>query len=241
MSISLSTDTINTFKKLYEVDQSLKIDCETKGEDGGTILRSKSENNTMMARMTVPDEFPRNVHIYDLREFISVINIVNEPVFDFDDERFVLIESSDGDQQLRYIETNPRFVTSYIDRDLELKSRDVEVTVTEKQLKSVLTAAQTMRLAFVGFIGDGETVKLTAFNKNEGGDESETNKFSITVGESDKSFRMFYKLEVHNLNVLQSEGDLSFVLDGKKKISEVSAETGKTFWIAFDANSEIED
>jgi hypothetical protein len=239
MSMNLSAETLSAFKKLYEVDQSLKIDCEAVAEGGGTILRSKSENNTMMARMTVPDEFPRNVHIYDLREFISVINIVNDPKLDFDDSRFVLIESEQGDQQLRYLETNAKMITSFIDKDLELKSSDVELVVTEKQLKSVLTAAQTMRLAYVGFIGDGENVRFTAFNKNDG-DESETNKFSVNVGKTDLTFRMFYKLEVHNLNVLQSEGDLAFTLDGKKKISNVVTESGKTFWIAFDSNSEIE-
>lgn len=240
MSTNLSAETLNIFKKLYEVDQSLKIDCEAKAEGGGTILRSKSENNTMMTRMTVPDEFERNVHIYDLREFISVVNIVSDPVFDFSDKRYVLIESENGDQQLRYIETNPKLITSFIDRDLELKSEDVVLDVEEKELKSALTAAQTMRLAFVGFIGDGKDVKLTAFNKNDG-DESETNKFSIKVGESDKEFRMFYKLEVHNLNVLQSEGRLQFTIDGNKKISKVDSESGKTFWIAFDSNSAIED
>lgn len=244
-SISISNETIAIFKALYNIDQSLKVSADTveqkTDEDGNThdvtVLRTKSLNKTMMARVEVPEQFPRDFHIYDLREFISVVGIVKEPVFDFSNDNYIVIKSADSKQKLRYVEANPILIKSFIDYDLQLKNEDVEITITEQQFKSVLSAAHTMKLEYVGFAADGESLSLTAFNKNNG-DNNNTNYFSIELTESDEEFNMYYKLDVHNIQVLNGEGDLKFTIDGKSKISKVETQSGKTFWIAFDSKSE---
>lgn len=243
-SMNISTETLNAFKKLYEIDQSLIVDCEqveTVEDDEGnekqvTVLRTKSHNKTMMARVTINETFPRNINIYDLREFISVINIVKEPEFDLSDDKFVMIKSSDDRQKLRYLEANPDLITSYIAKDLQLSSNDAEIEVSASQFDSVLVAAHTMKLEYVGFIADGSNLSISAFNKNNG-DEQYTNNFSSQIEETESEFRMFYRLDVHNLQVLKGEGDLKFIVDGKRKVSRVETESGKVLWIAFDNGS----
>lgn len=245
-TMKLSNETLTVFKKLYDIDQSLKINhekVETSTDAEGnesqvTVLRVKSQNQTMMARVEVSEEFPRDIHIYDLREFISVVGIVNEPVFDFSDDKFVVIKSSDNKQKLRYLEANPDLITSYVDKDLQLSQTDAEVVVTEQQFKSVLSAAHTMKLEYIGFISDGETLSITAFNRNNG-DNKETNNFNTELTECDSEFKMFYKLDVQNIQVLQGEGDLMFSIDGKRKVSKIESQSGKVFWVSFDSKSEF--
>lgn len=247
-TISISSETLSVFKKLYEIDQSLKIasdQVETKTDSDGnekkvTVVRTKSANKTMMARVEIDEVFPRDLHIYDLREFISVVNIVKEPQFDFSDEKFVVIRSADDKQKLRYLEANPDLIKSFIDKDLSLSNDDVEVVITAEQFKSVLTAAQTMRLNHIGFVSDGETLSISAFGMNNG-DGKDTNNFNNELVECDKTFRMFYKLDVHNIQVLLGEGDLTITIDGKRKVSKVETQSGKVLWIAFDSKSEFED
>lgn len=244
--MTISTETLNIFKALFNIDQSLKVahdQVETKTDDDGnekqvTVLRTKSLNKTMMARVEIDEIFPRDFHLYDLREFISVVGIVNEPQFDFSNDKYVVIKSKDGKQKLRYLEANPDLITSFISKDLTLSSEDAEIVVTEQQFKSVMTASQTMKLEYIGFIGDGETISLSAFNKNNG-DNKDTNNFNIELVESDLNMRMFYKTDVHNIAVLQGEGDLLFTIDVKRKVSKVETQTGKTFLIAFDSKSEF--
>ena len=154
MTTKLSNDTLNVLKKLHSIDQSLRIVAETvetkTDADGNekvvTILRTKSQNKTMMARVEIVEEFPRDVNIYDLREFISVVNLVDDPELDFSNDKFIQINSVDGKQKLRYLEANPDLITSYIAKDLKLGTEDIKLTVTEDQLKSVLTAASTLKL-----------------------------------------------------------------------------------------------
>lgn len=231
MTIKLSSETVSTLKKLYEVDPSIKIPANSK------TLRIKSANNTMMARCEIETEFPRDVNIYDIREFNSVLSIVDKPELDFSNDKFILIKSEDGKQKLRYLEAEPSLIKSYIDKDISLSNVDIELTITEAQLDSALTAAATLRLEYVGFVGVDGVISLSAFNKNNG-DGNETNNFAIEVGTTEAEFRMSYKLDIHNVRVLKDEGELNIKIDAKRKISEITTASGKTFWIAFDAKSE---
>lgn len=226
MKITLSKETIDTLKKMYEVNQSAKF------VGGDQTLKLKSTDNSLLAHANITEKFPRDFYVYDLREFLSVISIIENPVLDFSDSKMVLISSPDGKQKLRYIETDPEFVTSYTDKTPKMPSTEIEVSVSGEQYQSVMKAAQTMRLEYVGFISDGETVSLSAFNKNNG-DDNTTNKFAIELMEveDDVKFEMFYKLDNQNIGVLLGEGNLDFVISSKK-ISNIKTETDKEFWIA---------
>lgn len=245
-TVKLSEATLDVFKKLYDIDQSLKImsdDVEVRQDEEGndvqvTTLRSKSQNNTMMAKVEVAEEFPRNVYIYDLREFISVIGIVNDPILDLSNDNYIVIKSEDGKQKLRYIEANPDLIGSYTDKTPNIKSEDIELVLSEESFKSVLSAARTMRLEYVGFKAVDGVISFSSFNKNNG-DGNDTNNFSIELmHDSDcEDFDLFYRLSVHKLDVLQGEGNLTFVIDGNRKISRIDTQSGKVFWIALDSNS----
>lgn len=229
--IELSQSTIATIKKLSQINQTLKLlgDSDT--------LRSKSESNVMFCYAPIEDKFPRDFHIYDVREFLSVVNIIENPILDFTNDKFVIVRSKDGKQKLRYLESAAQFVTSFTTKEPKLESVDFEVAVTEAQFKSVITAANTMRLEYIGFIGDGDKISIVAFNKNNG-DEVETNTFSIELGDSDtdQPFRMFYKLETHKVDVLQGEGSLKFAVSSRL-VSKVDTESKKTVFITMDKKS----
>lgn len=227
--MKLSKETIDILKKVYEVNQSVKF---VKDED---IIKVKSTDNSLLMHAPIDDTFPRDFHVYDLREFLSVLSIIPEPKLDFSDDKFLKVSSDDGNQKLRYLEADPQFVQSYTDKEPKLPGIDFEVVVSADKFSSVMKAAQTMKLDNVGFISDGETITLSAFNKNNG-DSKTTNNFSIDLADADAVFEMFYKIDMQNIGVLLGEGDLTFEVSSKK-ISKVATQTGKTFWIAMNANS----
>jgi hypothetical protein len=183
----------------------------------------------------IDEQFPRDFYVYNLREFLSVLSIISDPILDFTNDKYVVVMSKDGKQKLRYVESDPEFVTSYTIKEPNVPSVDYQVDITAEQFASVMKAAHTMRLEFVGFSCDGETCSLSAFNKNNG-DGKETNNFAVEAGNHDTPFNMFYKLDTQNISVLLGEGDLSFEIS-EKKISKITAESGKVFWAAFNVNS----
>src|SRR5699024_2470752 len=121
--------------------------------------------------------------------------------------------------------------------DPMMQSEDEVIEVSEQKFKSVMTAAQALRFEYVGFVAKEGKVFLTSFNRNEGSGQ-ENNAYSIELEESDKEFKLLYKMNLQNISILGGEGSLTFFLDGQRKISKIETETGKTFWISFDSDSE---
>jgi hypothetical protein len=226
--IKLSPETIQTFKKLFSINQSLRI------IEGQTTIKSINETQTLAAYAPIKESFPRDFCVYDLGEFISAINIVNDPKLDFTNEEYVVITSDDDSQKLKYVETDPDLITSYFEQELSLESDDIIVDVDEKTLKAVMKSASTLRLPFIGFKSDGETVYITTFNRRVDSDDQETNAFTVALGECDEVFDIFYPSEL--LTVL--DGETTFAFCKEQQISRV--ECGENiFWIAMDENSEI--
>jgi hypothetical protein len=222
--VRLSKETIDILKSLYAINQTLKI------VEDNTELKVLNDAKTIAVYAQIEESLPRTFCIYDLREFISVLNIIEKPILDFSSDKYVVIKSEDGSQRLKYIDCNENLVTSYFDRDFKLPSEDISVSVTAQQMKAIMGAALTMKLEYVGFKSDGEKVYLSAFDRNNGSGD-DTNGFSIEVGESVDEFDMFYKTEA--LTVL--DGDCTFEISSNK-ISKVT-NGKKVFWMALDANS----
>lgn len=222
--VKLSKETIDTLKSLYQINQTLKIVANT------TQIKTVNENKTIAVYAEIEEELPRDFCVYDLREFINVLNIIESPTLDFSNDKFVIIKSGDGSQRLKYIDGAENLINSYFERDFILPSSDVNVEVTKQQLRAVMDASSTLKLEYVGFKADGKDIVLTAFNRNNGSGD-DTNGISIVVGETTDTFEMFYKAE--SMNVL--DGDCTFEISFRK-ISKI--ENGKkTFWMALDSNS----
>ena len=222
--VKFSAETIGVFKKLSKINQGLKI------VGGNKELRSLNENKTIAAYINIEEELPRDFCIYDLGEWITVLGIIENPIADFTNPKFVLIKSENSAQKLKYVDGQENLITSYSAKNFVLPSEDVKLSVSAAQLKSVLGAATALKLDYVGFKADGKTVTLAAFNKNNGSGD-DTNGFSIEVGESAETFELFYKTE--SLGIL--DGDSVFSIS-KKKISEITNGKAKYF-VALDANS----
>ena len=230
-NVELSKATIDTMKKLSILNMTLKIMPDT------NVLKSKTQNGVMNCTAPIDEIFPCEFNIYDLREFISVLSLIEEPVLDFSKKSSVTIHSKDKKQKIRYIEADPAFIDSYPNKESSLSSVDFFVDVEEQSFKSILTAANTMKLEYVGFVGDGETISLVAFSMREG-DEQETNEYSVNLGESntDEQFTMFFKLANCPISVLANEGRLSFEVSSRK-VAKVTSQTGKVFFIGMDTKS----
>lgn len=222
--VKLSKKDLDTLKGLYAIDQTLKI------VQDNTELRTVNSSKTIACQTHLESAFPRTFCIYDLREFISVVGIIENPVLDFSNDKFVLIKSEDGRQKLRYVDGAENLINSYFEKDFKLPSEDLVVSVTGQQLRNVMNAAMALRLDYVGFKSEDGKVYLCSFDRNNGSGD-ETNGFSVEVGETTGNFQMFYKSD--NLSVL--DGDCTFTISSRR-ISKV--ENGeKVFWMALDANS----
>ena len=223
--VKLSKEDIDTLKSLYQINQTLRI------VENETKIKSMNEAGNIAAITSLSVVFPVTINIYDLREFTNLINIVDKPVLNFDNDSFITIKSEDGKQKLRYVKGSENLVTSYFEKVLRLPSEEIEIEIDGKKLKAVMEAALSLSLDYIGFKANNGKIYFSAFKRNNGSGE-DTNEFSIEVGETDKTYNMFYQKE--RLKILN--GDCKFVISAPSKISRIQND-GTEFWISLDAES----
>ena len=66
----------------------------------GKQLKTIAESKNILAQPEIADEFPREFGIYDLNEFLSVINLIDDAQLTFTDEVHVLVQN--GNAKIKY-------------------------------------------------------------------------------------------------------------------------------------------
>lgn len=233
--VALSNETMMVFKKFFEINMSMKVVAT----DNKT-LKIKSSGNNVIATADIDEEFPRDFGIYDIREFISVVGIIDNPILDFTDPKKISIRSSDNKQRLTYRDYDMEMdsiAKSYTPKNVKLPDSTVEFKVDMNDLKKVLSAATTMKLDYIGFKGEDGKLLMTAFAKNNG-DGGETNSYNIEIGETEHTFLMFEKVEY--IKTLSGIGDMDVTISRKAFAGQFNF-GGMVITIGFSSNSTFED
>lgn len=225
--VELSQDTIKILKHLGEINQSIKI-------VPGQPLRTRTESRSLMATFKPREDFPRQFCIYDLREFIQVINLFEKPILDLSNERFAtILDGSDASKKMRYLDADEELITSP-DKDPNMPACEIELTLTEAQLDSVMSAASVLKLPYIGVQSDGDDVYLKAFHTNNG-DDSETNSYSVRIADGDGSvYNMFLKSSA----MMLLSGDYQVSISSKRISQFTSESRNLTYYLALEVDSE---
>ena len=155
----------------------------------GNVLTTISPSRTVLSKAKVPNTFDRRCAIYELTKLLGGISIAEDPEISFD-ESAVVIKDKNSVQKIPYaaetaIKTPPE------NKHIVLPSVDVSVSVTEEQIKNVVRGAGVYGLPEIAFVGDGDKVYFQALDAKV----PNGNTYSIPVGETDKTFRVIFKVE----------------------------------------------
>ena len=102
-----------------------------------------------------------------------------------------------------------------------------------RQFKTTINAANTLGLPEVVVEGNGTDIELVV---SDSGNVS-SDRFSTTVGKTDKTFHMIFKTE--NLNKIL-EGDYTVALSSKRISHFKRKSDSLQYWIALEQNSSYE-
>jgi hypothetical protein len=81
--MNLSNDTLNVLKNFATINPNVVF-------KPGQKLKTISESKTILASATIVEDFPQEFGVYDLNEFLSVLNLIDNPTLDFE-EKAVLV------------------------------------------------------------------------------------------------------------------------------------------------------
>ena len=97
--MKLSDSTLAVLKNFAGINNSILV-------KKGNQLRTISVAKNILAEAEIPEDFPRDVAIYDLNQFLNGLSLHQDPNLDFTEDAYISIE--EGKSCLLYTSPSPR-------------------------------------------------------------------------------------------------------------------------------------
>ena len=218
--MKLSDQTIEVLQNFSTINQSLLF-------KSGDVLRTVSPQKTVLAEVTVPDNFESEFGIYDLGQFLSAMTLIDDAELNLGDNS-MNINNGNG-MSITYRYADPSMIVTPPEKGIALPDIDAEFSLSDTILKNVLQAARVLGLPDIIVEGDGTNISISAGDSKN----SSMNNYSQNIVESDSKFRHVFKVDNMKMMMLQYNVEIS-----TKGISKFYTEDGNaTYYIATESRS----
>ena len=222
MKMKLSEHTISVLKNFATINQNLVI---KQGKDISTMSAMKN----IIASATVEEEFPKDVAIYDLNEFLASMSIFKSPVLDFQDNHVLITEENNSKISLKYYYSDPSVVTTP-SKMVTMPSKEVTFDMSSSELSKIKRAAGVINAPDLVLEKNGSGSFLTAKDKKN--DTANNYSTDITTN-GDGNFKFYFKTE--NLKLMDGDYDVEI---SSKNISHFSSKSKDVqYFIALEPES----
>ena len=220
--MKLSNNTISVLKNFASINQNLMI------KEGKEITTMSAMKN-IIARAEVEEDFPQEVAIYDLNEFLSCLSLFKSPNLEFETTFVTITEENNPKTALKYFYSDPSVVTTP-SKMITMPSNEITFTLDSSTLSNITKAAAVISSADLVLENTSGTSSLTVKDKKN----DTANSYSMgveTKGEGNFSF--FFKVE--NLKLVEGKYTVEI---SSKNISHMKNESIPIeYWIALEPES----
>ena len=218
--MKLSDNTLNVLKNFAGINNSILV-------KEGNKLRTISVAKNILAEADIPEEFPRDVAIYDLNQFLNGLGLHSDPDLDFTPESYITIK--EGTRRVKYFYADPQVITAPPEKEINLPTEDVCFQLDSTALDKLLKAAAVYQLPDLSAVGEAGVVKLVVRDKRN----DTSNEYAVVVGETDKNFVFNFKVE--NIKIIPGTYD---VVVSQKLLSRFKCKDyDLTYFIALEPDS----
>ena len=222
--MKLSEHTISVLKNFASINQNLVI-------REGSELQTMSAMKNIVARSGVEENFPKEMAIYDLNEFLAALSLFSSPVLEFDEQYVTIKEESNPTNSLKYFYSDPSVVQSP-SKTITMPSEDITFELSSGDLSKMKRASAVIGAPDMVLENTDEPFKsiLNAIDKKN----DTANNYSLDVSTNgDGQFKFYFKVE--NLKLMDGSYDVSVssrnISNFKSKNSDVE------YWIALEPES----
>ena len=221
--MKLSSETLSILKNFSAINKSIRVKA-------GNALRTIKVSKNVLAEVQIKETFESEFALYDLNQFLSSFNLLDDPDLDFSHESYMLLK--EGKKTIKYFYADPSVIVSPPDKKLSLPSQDICFILDQAHLDKIIKAKQIYQLDDLSVVGDGKEIKLLVQDKKN----DTSNEYSILVGETSEKFCMNFKIE--NLQLFPGSYE---VVISKKNISKFThKKMALTYWVAMEPDSTFE-
>ncbi len=223
--MKISDNTKEILKNFSEINPNLMI-------TPGKTIKTISTMKNILATAGVEEDFPQDIAIYDLSEFLGMMSLFSKPTFTFD-EKFMTINEEGTSTKSKYFFADASILTTP-QKDVKMPDTEVEFTLTEADLIKVKKAAAMLQLPDISVKSMNGDIMMSAIDK-----KNETaNTYGVKVGvcDTNKSFDFHFKTE--HLKMLP--GDYNVYISSKLISNFRHKNKTLQYWVALENTSKYE-
>ena len=220
--MKLSEHTTSVLKNFASINQNLVI------KEGKTISTMSAMKN-IVAKAEVDEDFPREIAIYDLNEFLAALSLFTNPVLDFSENFVMITEEGKTGNSLKYFYSDPSVVTTP-SSEITMPKTEVNFSLDSSDLSKVQRAASVIGSPDLVLEKNGVGSYLTVKDKKN----DTANKYSLDIDtDGDGEFNFFFKVE--NMKLL--DGTYDVVISSKNISHYKNKSSDIEYWIALEPES----
>ena len=178
--MKFSSQTLSILRNFASINQNILI-------KPGNTLTTRTVAKNIFASAEVPDSFDTEFGIYNLAEFLGVVSLFSDPEIDITDN---VITISEGKNSLRYVCANPE-ILDYPESSVKMPATDASFELSEETLKQLLKAGSVLGSTDLLITGNGVTITASVVDPQN----PSSNTFAVEVGDTDRTFNVYIKLE----------------------------------------------
>lgn len=226
--MKISSETMEVLKNFTQINPSILI-------QEGNVLRTIDYEKTITSSAGVKENFPKDFAIYDLPNFLSVIQMFDSADIEFGDDEVnhCTINYENKESAVRYGYASPDTV-EYVKKDITMPQTEINFQLTKAQLVEMKKAAITMDLPHILITPDGNGgIIMTATSV----DNPSSNNYKVKL-KADLSIENFYVIIdfVRFNNLMERDYNVGI---SSKEISHFFNDNIQ-YWIALNVNTTFE-
>lgn len=222
--MELSSFTMQTLKNFASINSNLVI-------RGGNTIMTMSEAKNVLALATVDEDFPQEIGIYDLNEFLSVLNLFESSNLKFQENNLIISDSS-GRSKIKYFYSDIDMLTSPT-KPLTMPSSEIKFTLDQNTLNSLKKAASALGHNEVSITGGNGVITLSIVDT----ENSTSNTYSIDVVGDYETEDFNFILNIANLKMIPANYQVEISSKLISQFTSTNLDKELKYWVALEKTS----
>ena len=218
--MQLSEDTISLLTNFGAINSNIVL-------RPGQQLKTISEAKNILAVADIVEDFPTEMGIYDLNEFLSTYSLVDDATLMFEGNS---VQIANNTNRVKFYFAEPSILTTP-DKDITMPTSEVNIILTEEILSKTKKAASVLGHLDVAIIGTDDSISIKILDTKD----SSANTFETDLGPNTTGHKFSFVMNISNMKIIDGEYDVQI---SSKLISKWTNKTKPvSYFIALEKSS----
>jgi hypothetical protein len=218
--MQLSDDTISLLTNFGAINSNIVL-------RPGQQLKTISEAKNILAVADIVEDFPTEMGIYDLNEFLSTYSLVDDATLMFEGNS---VQIANNTNRVKFYFAEPSILTTP-DKEITMPTSEVNIVLTEEILSKTKKAASVLGHLDVAIIGTDDSISIKVLDTKD----SSANTFETDLGPNTTGHKFSFVMNISNMKIIDGEYDVQI---SSKLISKWTNKTKPvSYFIALEKSS----